>query len=86
MIACCWCKRACSVDDDTKVEPDQVVFCLYCNCMQLVVQLPALVCAWGVRVRALATRPLTIDELSEQLNDDDTMRILCEMEGGGHHA
>jgi hypothetical protein len=33
----------------------------------------------------LRTRPLTVDELGDQLKDPETMRILCEIEGG-HHA
>ncbi len=69
LVHCCWCKRGCATGDHT-VEADQVVFCMFCAAMQLVIESP-----WG----SLITRPLTIDELDTQLRDAETMRILGEV-------
>lgn len=87
MIACCWCKRACATGD-ANIQPEQVVFCLFCGTMQLVVRRSVgFAGPISSRFCCLSTRPLTIEELNDQLGDSDTMRILCEMEGEGrHHA
>lgn len=70
---CCYCGRACSTGD-TRIVPDMLVFCLHCGVMVLTIR-------HNLTIR---TRPLTLDELAAQLRDDDTMRILCEVEGRRH--
>jgi hypothetical protein len=79
LVHCCWCKRGCATGE-AKVEPGQVVFCLFCAAMQLVISDGLDI----VTPAKLRTRPLTIDELASQLRDPETMRVLCEVDGKYH--
>ena len=84
MTPCCYCGGACATGDEV-VGPERIVFCLACGVMVQTERdlVPRVTDTYFTPMR-IRTRPLTLDELSAQLRDADTMRILCEVEGRRH--